>query len=686
MFLNYILFFLPFFAAGLAIGLVFIKKVSEIGTYYFADLFGAGLGGLFALLLFGWLAPQEVPSVIAFLPVLAGMLVIPKRKWKYLFGTAVIALLLIGYTLLRPFDLTWSQYKGIRYALNLPEAEVTHRNNSPYGYLQVVSSPVLRYAPGLSLNFNGTVPVGPFLYNNGDWYGAFQPDAGKDSMFILDYTTLALPYVLSDPERVLLPYLRGETGALHTLVHAPEELIVVEPNFAALQMMQSIRGDPDLRLFDHPAVRIKPLEPRSYLAQTDGAYDLIVLPLLGAFGGSVGLDALNEEHLLTKEAFQNMWNKLSNDGMLVVSSWMDHPYRIPLRTAATLVECLEDVGISEPRNHLVAVRSWGTLTFVVKRSALTPAEVARVFSFCDSLGFDPALLPGLLPEQQQQNNRMEDTLFFTSLDRLLSPQRASFYDQYGFRIHPVNDNSPYFFQFLKWDRIPEMLNQLGDKTTAYLDLGYLIVVVTFGQVLVFALVLILLPLFRLRWRGGGRSWVLLYFAGLGMGYMLLEILFIKQFAFYLGHPIYAAAVVISTMLVCSGLGSYFSERRSYDRNSLQWITVVIVLVLVGYSLFFGSLLSSTMGWPLYVRGGVALVLIAFPAYFMGIPFPMGLKLANSFAGSNVPWAWGINGCFSVMTPPLAAILSVELGFQLVMALAAVLYGISFLSVFLIEHR
>jgi hypothetical protein len=316
---------------------------------------------------------------------------------------------------------------------------------------------------------------------------------------------------------------------------------------------------------------------------------------------------------------------------------------------------------------------------------LTLSEVRGVFAFCDSLGFDPVLLPGLLPEQQQQNNRMEDTLFFASLGQLLSPQRKSFYSDYSFRIRPVQDNSPYFYQFLKWDRVPEMIRQLGDKTTSYLDLGYLIVVVTLLQVGVLALLLIVLPLFRLSRGGGKRLWVLLYFAGLGMGYMLLEIVFIKQFALYLGHPIYAATVVISTMLVCSGLGSYFSGRRKYDKNSLQWITVVIVLVIVGYSLFLASLLSGTLGWPLYARGVIALLLIAFPAYFMGMPFPVGLKLADSFARSNVPWAWGINGCFSVMTPPLAAILAVELGFQFVIILAAMMYGISFLSLFLIEH-
>jgi hypothetical protein len=77
-------------------------------------------------------------------------------------------------------------------------------------------------------------------------------------------------------------------------------------------------------------------------------------------------------------------------------------------------------------------------------------------------------------------------------------------------------------------------------------------------------------------------------------------------------------------------------------------------------------------------------LIGIPAFFMGMPFPMGLQLVNKKQEHLVPWAWGINGCVSVISTSLATIIAVETGFVTVMLLACGAYFISFLSIFLIK--
>ncbi|MBL4862812.1 MAG: hypothetical protein JKY09_07345, partial [Crocinitomicaceae bacterium] len=147
---TYFLFSLPFFSGALAIGLVFVKKVSDIGTYYFSDLVGAGTGGVMAILLFWNFTPQEIPSIIAFLPIFAGVIILRKKVRLILISFTILCLSLTIYHLYRPFDFSHSQFKGLSYALNLPDAKITYENSSPYGLIQVVSSPVLRYAPGLS--------------------------------------------------------------------------------------------------------------------------------------------------------------------------------------------------------------------------------------------------------------------------------------------------------------------------------------------------------------------------------------------------------------------------------------------------------------------------------------------------------------------------------------------------------
>jgi len=64
---------------------------------------------------------------------------------------------------------------------------------------------------------------------------------------------------------------------------------------------------------------------------------------------------------------------------------------------------------------------------------------------------------------------------------------------------------------------------------------------------------------------------------------------------------------------------------------------------------------------------------------MGMPFPMGLQLVSKNQQHLVPWAWGINGCISVISTSLATIIAVEYGFTAVMLLASAAYLMASLS-------
>ncbi|UCE94886.1 MAG: hypothetical protein JSV73_06370, partial [Flavobacteriaceae bacterium] len=90
------------------------------------------------------------------------------------------------------------------------------------------------------------------------------------------------------------------------------------------------------------------------------------------------------------------------------------------------------------------------------------------------------------------------------------------------------------------------------------------------------------------------------------------------------------------------------------------------------------------GWPIWSKLILTLASIGIPAFLMGMPFPLGLKFLSKRQEHLVPWAWGINGCLSVMSTSLATIIAVEGGLILVMLLAAAAYMISFLSIFLIK--
>ena len=149
--LTYLLFFFPFFLGALAIGLVFVKNVDTIGKIYFANLLGSGAGGIVALLLIGWLFPNQLPAFIALLPVLAGLLIMPKNKRLLHFGFGLFAVGVITWKWLNPPELILSEYKDLSKTLLLPDARIRMEKTTPYGIVQMVTSPALRYAPGMSL-------------------------------------------------------------------------------------------------------------------------------------------------------------------------------------------------------------------------------------------------------------------------------------------------------------------------------------------------------------------------------------------------------------------------------------------------------------------------------------------------------------------------------------------------------
>jgi len=456
-------------------------------------------------------------------------------------------------------------------------------------------------------------------------------------------------------------------------------VVAVEPLRSVPDLLDKHFPEDQGRIWRHPAVTVVPREARTQLAADPSRYDLIVLPTVGAFGGTAGLYALQEQFLFTREAFAEMWRHLNDDGLLAVTVWMDYPPRAPLRLAATLVDALEAVGVEDPRSHLAAVRGWGSITFVVTHFPLTPADIEAVHAFCRQLLFDPLLLPDLDPTERQRHNRLQDTAFFPDLDRLLGPEREEVYADYDFRLRPATDDRPFFSQFLRWQSLPNLIRLFGERAVPFLETGYLIVLLTLLQMLLAALVLVLLPLFHLGWRGGNRLPVFFYFGGLAVGYMLVEIVLIHRFVLYLGHPVYAAAAAICTLLVFSGAGSFYSSRLRLTDTTPRQAAALVALLLLVYTLLLPMLLQSTIALPFGWKILITLLALAPPAFAMGFPFPLGLRLLGRTREEEVPWAWGINGCLSVLSTALATIIAVEAGFVAVQLTAAAAYATAALS-------
>lgn len=664
---SYFILFIPFFTGATAIGLSYIIYAKEIGKLYFADLTGSAAGGLLMLFLFWHFSPSALPCIIACLPLAAGLL-LWSRKAKIplaIMGAVTVILIIAGF--LNPPEIPVSQYKSLSRTLLLPDAQVVEKTNSPYGELKRIEAPALRYAPGLSLTYSGTVPVREVLFNNGNWFGPLVPFDTTLTEHFLDYSTYALPFVLDKPGKVFVADAGSGLLASHALTQGAQKIIAVESNQAAVDMITRNATVPEKQL--HFIVALS----RNYLL-TEDQYDLILLPECGSFGGNSGIRALEEQYLFTEESFSLMWKKLSPSGMIAATVWMDHPPRNSLKMLATMVQAAVSGGVAEPRDHIAAVRSWSTITFILKKNSITTEDVGKIRDFCLTRQFDPLLYPGITTTERENFNLLQDDSFFSAIDRILEPERETLYREYDFHIRPATDAKPYFSQFLRLDRISKMKEVFGSSSVPFLEVGYLILLVTLVQITLAAFLFIILPLVFKKVPGRKKAFPLVFFAAIGTGYMFAEIVLIRQFTLYLGHPLYAASAVLSGMLFFSGTGAALSGRLITNGKRFAALTVCIVLMLALLALGLHFLLRTGTGVPLIMKMIVSLMVIALPAFLMGMMFPSGIRaLSLHHDGGLIPWAWAVNGSLSVISTALATVIAVETGYPAVMWIAAAAY-------------
>lgn len=671
--LTYFIFFLPFLTGALAIGMSFSKFADQIGKIYFSNLIGSGIGGIIAIFFMQWIIPEQQSFAVAILAFVGGIVSLPKNKKKLIRIIVPLSTLILIILFFYPPRLTPSEYKDISKTMLLPDAKVEYRKSTPHGFVEIVSSPILRYAPGVSLAYRDSFPIRKVVFNNGNWMGCLLPQPLEaNETNILDYTPQALPYHIDNIKNALIINAGTGENVLLALSHQVARITANETNPEIFNILrQSFEG----------FYQVQPYQtmPRTLLTPDTNKYDLIELPIVGSFFGNSGLNAVEPRYELTIEALREMWNKLSEKGMISLSCWMDYPVRNAYRLLATISLLLDENDIAHPPHHVVAIRSWCAITFLVKKSPFKRDEINKVRLFCENRMFDPLVLPEKQEIERDKYNILQDTTFFTHIDQLLSHEKETLIRQYPYRIHPTTDDRPFFFQFVRFKQIPQLISSIREKNFPFLDIGYVLIILTFVQIVFIAAIFILLPLSFRPWKSRNKKWVLMYFSGLGVAYMFLEMVFIQHFTFYFGEPTYAASATLGILLFASGLGSYYSGKFQNNKKMRLAIPLVIAAILVLYAFVLSPILTATIGIALPLKITIAVVLLGTLGFFLGMPFPIGIDYLSGKNTDDIPWAWALNGYFSVISTVLATIISVELGYLLLLSMAAFIYALVSIS-------
>lgn len=669
--LYYLLLAVPFFFAGLVVATAFAVASKQAGLIYGADLLGAGLGSLGVLLLMEGVAPERVVFLIALAPLAAAM----TNMGKVLRSAALVAIVAVlalfrwqpGFAQPRI-----SPYKGLSSALRYPGAEPLRTYFSPFSRIDTFLSPAVRYAPGLSLRYQEELPKQIGIAVDGGEVEAVTGDAGRKALTFLEYLPSALPYALGKRDDVLVLDPGGGLQMLLARRYGAGRITAVEANPDLIRVVHDDFHGFSGGIYDE---RSWSGLGRSWLLGRSERFDLIDISLQRAEPS--GGFAISEDYRFTVEAFREYLAHLKENGVLCFNLFIIPPPRTELRIVATAVEALEEMGVREAADRIVAVRSWGSVTILVKKSPLTPAEVAGLRRFAEERWFDPVYFPGVRKDETNRFVRTAGTDYAGAFAALLSPAaRKGFTESYIFDIRPVHDEAPFFHHFLRVDRIGDIYRAIGGKWQFFLEEGYLLPAV-FVQVLLLGLILLIIPPIAGKELGAGGGTLLPCFALLGLGYMFIEVSLVQKLILPLENPSYAVAAVLASLLVSSGCGSLLGHRLTGLRQPAT--LAAIALLTVAYALFLPLAAAAIAPLALSSKIAALFLLIAPLGLLMGIPFPTTLFLLGERNPQLIPWAWAINGCFSVLAPILAVILAMWAGFNGVLFLAAAAYFLAFLN-------
>jgi len=367
--------------------------------------------------------------------------------------------------------------------------------------------------------------------------------------------------------------------------------------------------------------------------------------------------------------------------LFVATRWLQDPPSEDLRLVATLVEALDRLELM-PEKSLVAYRGIQTLTVLVKPSGWSPAELSSMRQFAEQRKYDLVWAPDVQPEETNRFNRLAQSEYFERVSELLSsPDRDEFYQTYSYDVRPATDDHPFFYHFFTWKQTPELLAAYGKTMQPFGGSGYFILLALLGLVLLLSLMLIIAPLLLRRsqpflamvQRPVSLVRILVYFGSLGIAFLFIEIPLIQQWILLLGHPTYAFTWVVLVLLAFSSLGSLLARSPWLPKKPALFLLDAFVFLIPLVMRWFSGF---ALGWPepLMLLGGT--LLLAPVGVLMGLPFPFGLAWLDGESPGLVPWAWAVNGCASVISAVLAAILALDSGFSQVLLLGGGFYALA----------
>ncbi len=700
---------IPFTVIGFIVVLLFQAHPAQSSRFYFYDLLGAGLGALTFFVLIGRLAVFRSIVLLALILVVLALFAAPgRRRAVSLLCAAFVAAIFAfvpepvdyaidpakgwewvpGYFDEQQYEHSFSRWHpmGRTDVFRILDRQLGESFLSDSGRVQSKANPdEVSYVTAGTFEINLTPPPELSWVSTNFLAGtpiyALSSDALRErgSRLVPFSQPMEVPYTLLQDPRVVIIGTGGGRDIFLARSHGAARVVGAEINPATYSMM-SPGGD----LYDYSGgiygadgVQVFDMDGRHLVKNLpEGSFDLVVLNGVDTYSGlSSGAYAYAESYLYTKNAIADYLALLDDDGIINFNRWFfaDVP-RENLRLFVNTMEALRELGVANPWDHVMIGddRSWAMT--LIKKSPFTEPERERVREYFREHGTRL-----IYPAEPDASDPGAIRIFAAFADSLKAGREQAFVDRYPFDVSVVTDDKPFFYKHYKLSRFrPFSPNEDHDVGPVMFMTQLLIL----AQATFFIALFIVVPLAVFRRQGiqqlprGLQRRFVVYFACLGLGFMLIEIPIMQRFTLLLGSPIHSISVTLVALLIATGVGSLLLPRLRRRFASPRRLVLAVTAGLVVYTgalILGGELFDRFMHHEFPVRAAIVMASVFPLGMLLGVYFPFGLELVGSRFEHTIPWAWGINSGFSVLGGIASIILAQLIGFSMVLTLACVVY-------------
>ena len=672
----YLLIALPFIFSGVFICLALLRAQERLGAVYCADLLGAAIG---CAVFVPFMAHGEGPRAVLLLGALAaagaGLMALSAGQRRTLVSAVAVGL---AFLVAFAFRLDGGLLR-IRWAKG--RADHVHGFERWNAFSRITVDTWIDQPSGWGVgsrfsNAGRHVPQKFLVIDD----AAATLLTGFDGNFAavdhLKWDVTALVHSVRQNGHVLVIGVGGGRDVLTALLFG-HHVVGVEVNRDIVGLLQGPFADFTGNLGTRSDVTLVHDEARSYLAHSPQRFDVIQASLVDTWAAAAnGAYVLSENALYTKQALHIFLDRLTPDGILSLSRWyFDAQPGETLRLTSLAATVLRERGVRQPREQIYLAHNINpgssVATLLVANLPFTPGELAALRESCATRGFEEILGP---------SHATRDTWAALTEPQEPSALLASF----PVDLSAPTDDRPFFFNMLRFRDVFRRGRGQTDlivaNAEAVVTLAWLFLIV-----LGLSLIFIIGPLWLQRSatdHAPRAGWRFLYFASLGVGFILIELSQMQRLMIALGHPVYGLTVVLFSLLIAAGLGSLWSQRavrRGTAAAFLRRALVLLLLVAVA-TLAVGSLLARPLeAAPTWVRISGSILLLVPLGFVLGIPMATGLALSDADPPRYRALYWGTNGAASVCGSVLAMMLSLAFGIAATYALGILAYLLAALS-------